>query len=264
MEDFNESDSSEQTSDTSVTEESTSQVEATEAEQQASAPVEKQEEKPIPFHEHPRWKEVIEERNSFKQSVEESRRVIERLQAQMEMLKPQQTKSEPAKDKFLEDLEKISPEYAKSFQSVMDQARKAEQVEQRLAQYEQRETANAAINKFQGLLTANKVEDAMDKELYEKAVRAEVYEQEARGKKLNLDDLEKIFNSFHGKYSKAMEERNRKLTASYVQAKTKDTSPKGTTGGAPAVSSTKKIAAGDLAGQTKWLAEQIRSMKKTI
>lgn len=264
MEDNDIVESSEQTGDTPVAEESTSQVEASGAETQESAPEKVQEEKPAPFHEHPRFKELIDQNRSYKEQMGQYQQTLERLQQQMETLKQQAPKQEQPKDPFLADLEKVNPAYAKSLQSVYERAAKAEAIEARLAQYEARETANAAISKFNNLLESNKVTDPMDRELYERAVRAEVYEQEARGKKLNLNDLESIFKTFHDKYSKAMEERNRKLTASYVTEKKKDTTPKGTTGGTPAVSTMKKIAATDFEGQKKWLAEELRKLKKPI
>jgi hypothetical protein len=59
-----------------------------------------------------------------------------------------------------------------------------------------------------------------------------------------------------------MEARERAITAKYVQTKTKDATPKGATGGTPKVSTSKKLAAGDISGQAKWLADQIRAMKK--
>lgn len=264
MDDFNESESGEQTSDTSVTEESTSQVEASEAEPHESVPETNKEEKLPPFHEHPRFKEVIEQNRGYKDQLSQYQGALERLQQEMGALKQQAPKPEQPKDQFLADLEKINPAYAKSLQSISDRAAKTEALEQRLAQYEQQQTAREAISKFNNLLETNKVVDPMDRELYERAVRSEVYEQEARGKKLGLNDLESIFTAFHNKYSKAMQERERKLTASYVKEKGKDAAPRGATGGAPAAPTMKKIAANDIGGQAKWLADQIRAMKKTI
>jgi len=254
----------EQTDDTPVVEESTSQVEASGAEQQEAAPEVKQEEKPVPFHEHPRWKEVIEERNSFKQGMTEYKQALDRLQQQMETLRQQATpKQEAPKDPFLADLEKVNPAYAKSLQSIYEKASKAEEIERRLQAYEQQQFAKEAYSRFDNLLATNKVGEA-DKELYKDAVEAEVFRRESRGQKLGLNDLDAIFKQFHDKYSKYMEDRERQITAKYVTAKKSDTTPKSTTGGAATSSAAKKIAAGDLQGQAKWLADQIRQMKKPI
>ena len=270
-------DQSVETDDTSVVEESGSQPEASEAEQQEAASKETQEEK-IGFNDprhpdHPRFKELIESNKAYKQQFEdfgrreeEYRRSLERLQTQMEMLRQQSApKQEQPKDPFLKDLEQVNPEYAKSLEAIYQKAGKTEELERRLAQYEQTQFREKVQSRFNSLFEANKVTDEFDREMYERAVKAEIYEREnVRGEKLGLEDLDKIFNNYHNRYSKAMEERNRKLTASYVKEKATDKTPKATTGGAPASAGVKKIAAHDTAGQAKWLADQIRQMKKGI
>ncbi len=195
----------------------------------------------------------------FKQSIEAMQRELQALRQQTT-----QPKKEQPIDPFLADLEKINPEYARSLKSVYEQAATTKQLEARIQQYEQQAFAEKAQNHFSTLLSTNKVTNPMDQELYKSVVEAEVYRQENTGKKLGLKDLDGIFNAFHAKYAKAMEDRDRALTAKYVTAKKSDSTPKGATGGAAAASSTKKIAAGDIQGQAKWLADQIRSMKKTI
>jgi len=264
MEDNEVVESSVNTEDTSASE-STSQVEASGAEKQDAAPEVKQEEKPIPFHEHPRWKELIEERNGFKSQQEEYKQTLGRLQRELDTMRQQSApKVEPKLDPFLEDLRKVNPEYAKSMESVYKRAEMAEQAMQRIQQYETQQFANQARSHFDNILNTAKITDPVDKELYTNVVEAEVYRREQRGEKLGLNDLDKIFNQFHSKYAKAMEDRERAITAKYVQGKKSDTSPKGATGGAATTPGFKKIAANDFEGQTKWLADQIRAMKKTI
>lgn len=257
--------SSDNTGDTAVSEESTSQVEASAAETQESAPEVKQEEKPVPFHEHPRWKELIEERNSSKTQLEDYKQTLGRLQRELETMRQQTApKAEPKVDPFLADLAKVNPEYAKSLESVYKRAEIAEQAMQRIQQYEAQQFANQARSHFDGILTNAKITDPVDKELYTNVVEAEVYRREQRGEKLGLKDLDSIFNQFHSKYAKAMEDRERAITAKYSQAKKSDVAPKGATGGAATAPVAKKFAANDFEGQTKWLADQIRAMKKTI
>lgn len=257
--------SSESSGDTAVTEESTSQVEASAAEQKEEAPEVKQEEKQTPFHEHPRFKELIEQNRAFKDQDSQRSMLLESMQRELQSLRQQMApKKEEPKDAFLTDLEKVNPEYARSLQAVYQRAAKAEEIEKRLAQFEQASFQEKAVNHFNQLLVTNKITDPMDRKVYERAVRAEVYEREGRGEKLGLKDLDKIVNDFHAEYSKAMEERSRKLTASYVQDKTQDKAPKSTTGGAATAPVAKKMKAGDISGQAKWLADQIRQMKKTV
>lgn len=256
--------SSEQTNDSPVVEESESQPESSGAVEQEAKPEETpQEEKPAPFHEHPRFKELIEQNRSFKEQSEKYQQDMYRLQAQLEALKEaSKPKVEEPKDQFLADLEKVNPEYAKSLKGMYEQAALAKTLEQRLSQFEQAQFAEKAVSHFNKLLDDRKITDPMDRKVIERGVRAEVYEQESRGRKLNLKDLEKITNDFYSEYKTAMDARERAITAKYVQQKATDKTPKGATGGIAKNPTAKKLAAGDLQGQAKWLADQLRAIKK--
>ena len=251
------------TDSTSTVEESAPQAEPTDAEPTEAAQ-EKQEEKLAPFHEHPRFKELIEQNRLAKEQSEKYQQDFYRLQAQLEALKEQsKPKVEEVKDQFLADLEKVNPAYAKSLEPIYAAAAQAQKLEQRLAQFEQAQFAEKAVSHFNKLLDDNKITDPMDRKIMERAVRAEVYEREARGAKLTLKDLDKITNDFHAEYKATMDARERAITAKYVQAKTQDkAAPKGATGGAATTPGMKKFKAGDISGQAKWLADQVRAMKK--
>lgn len=259
---MSEVDQSVETNDIPVVEESESQPESSGTEVQASTP-EKQEEKQTPFHEHPRFKELIEQNRSFKEESALRAQALENLQRELQYLRQAQVpKKEEPKDPFLADLEKVNPEYAKSFKAVMDQAAKTQQLEQEMAQYKQAQFAEKAVSHFNSLIESNKISDPMDKDLYARAVRAEVYERESRGEKLGIKDLEKIFNGFHTTYKKAMEDRERAITAKYSAAKKADISPKGATGGAATAPTAKKFKSIDSPDTAAWLAKEIRAMKK--
>lgn len=268
--------SSEETDNTPVIEESAPQAESGGAETQESAP-EKQPEEKVGFNDprhpdHSRFKELLDGQKEYKQRFEDSereraqyRQSVDSMQRELQHLREQAIpKKEVPKDEFLENLEKVNPAWAKSLQAVYDQAGKTSQLEQRIAQYETQQYQKEAITHFNGLLESNKVTDPYDRKIYERAIRAEVYDREARGQKLAIKDLDKIVNDFHSEYKKAMEDRERAITAKYVTAKKADVTPKGATGGAASTPTAKKIAAGDISGQAKWLADQIRAMKKTI
>ncbi len=257
--------SSEETDNTPVVEESGSQPESSGAESQEAAPEKIPEEKPAPFHEHPRFKELIEQNRTFKEESALRAQALESMQRELQYLRNQAApKKEEPKDAFLADLEKVNPAYAKSLQAIYDQAGKTTQLEQRIAQYETQQFQKEAINHFNSVLAANKVTDPYDRKMYERAVRAEVYDRESKGQKLSINDLDKIVNDFHAEYKQAMESKERANTAKYVTAKKADTTPKGTTGGVASTPGAKKLAAGDIAGQAKWLANEIRAMKKQI
>ncbi len=259
---MDEVDQSVETNDILVVEESAPQAESSGTEQQEAAP-EKQEEKQAPFHEHPRFKELIEQNRSFKEESALRAQALENMQRELQYLRQVQApKKEEPRNQFVADLEKVNPEYAKTFQSVMEQAAKTSQLEQQLAQFQQQQFAEKAVSHFNGLLESNKVSDPMDKNLYARAVRAEVYEREQRGEKLGIKDLDKIFSSFHTEYKKAMDDRERAITAKYSAAKKADLSPKGATGGAATSPVAKKFKSIDSPDTAAWLAKEIRALKK--
>lgn len=255
--------SSEQSGESSVSEESVSQAEPTqEAATQDEKPVQ-QEEKPAPFHEHPRFKELIDQNRSFKEQSERYQQELSRLQQQMESMRQQVTpKKEEPVDPFLRDLEKINPEYAKSYKSLYEQAQIAKQIQQQFQEYQQQQYAQKAYSHFDGLLASAKIEDPTDKELYKAAVEAEVYRREAKGEKLGLKDLDGIFNSFHGKYSKYLQDKERAITAKYATAKKTDQAPAPATGGAATAPVAKKFSSIDSQDTIKWLADQLRAAKR--
>jgi len=257
--------SSEQSDLTPEVENSESQPESGGAEQQEAAPETQPEEKPAPFHEHPRFRELIEQNKQAKQEAENYKQAIQRLQYDMESLRQQAApKKEEPQDPFLADLEKVNPAYAKSLKTIYEKAAKADQIEQRLQQYENQQFAQKAYNHFDGLLASSKIEDPTDKEIYRLAVEAEVYRREMRGEKLGLKDLDAIFSGFHDKYSKALEERERKLTAKYVTSKKADQAPSGATGGGAAAPAIPKFSSIDSPEAIKWLADKMRESKKTL
>lgn len=258
--------SSESTGDTSVSEESNSQFESSGAETHDSAPETKSEERPAPFHEHPRFKELIDQNREFKQQNETYQQSLRALQSQMEDFKKSAApKKEEPQDQFLADLEKVNPAYAKSLRAVYEKANIGEQALQRLQQMESQQFAQKAFSRFDNLMSSNKIEDPVDKEIYSAAVEAEVYRRESRGERLGLQDLDKIFNSFHAKYSKYNEDRERKTTARYVSAKKNDATPVGATGGAAMGSAgMKKFSSIDSPEAIKWLATEMRKNKKTV
>lgn len=228
--------SAEQTEGTSTFENSESQPESTDApEHEAQATDEaKEEEKPLPFHEHPRFKELVEERKSYKESLEKLQQDFQRTQDELRSFRQQTApKVEEPKDKFLEKLKEIDPEYAASLQGMYEAAKVGKDAMARLQQMEQQNFAQTAQNHFKSLLDNNKVSEDL-KGRYEREVRSLVYEEESKGKKLGLNDLDRIFNTVHGEYSKFLKDYERKLTASYVTAKKKDAAPRGSTGGTPA------------------------------
>lgn len=261
-EEYTEEVSSEQTDSSPAIEESVSQTEPTNEAVTQDAQTVEQEEKPAPFHEHPRFKELIDQNRGFKEQSEKYQQEMSRLQQELQSIKQQVTpKKEEPVDPFIRDLEKVNPEYAKSYRQLAEQAKVAQQIQQQFQQYQQQQFAEKAVNHFDNLLSTNKIESA-DQDLYRAAIKAEIYEREAKGERLGINNLDSIFKSFHNKYSKYLEDRDRKITARYVTDKKSDQAPASTTGGAATAPVMKKFSSVDSPETIKWLADQLRAAKR--
>lgn len=273
---MSEDESSEQSVDTSVNEESTSQVESSEAAPQEAAP-EPKEEVQVPFHEHPRFKELIEERRTFKEQLDKQSGYMEALQRELQASRSsQQPKqaNEPKYKPLLEHLKSINPEFAAYQEELMQRteaaekrAGAAEEVQKRLEAYEQREFQSNAMNRLNNLYETNKVPETL-RTRYEREVRALAYEKEVRGEKLTLKDVDGLFSQVHNEYTPFLESLKRETLKGYVQGKKSDSTPAQATGGAAFTPGTKKFAPVDsqegFEQTKKWMADQLRAAKKQI
>lgn len=275
MSDESEEVSSESTDSTPAVEESASQTESSGAETQEAAPDKTKEAPEVPFHEHPRFKELIEERRAFKEQLDQQRGYAEAMQNELRAMRSAQAPqkvSEPKHKQLIEQLKAVNPEFA-AFQeeilSNLEEAKKeaalAKEVQKRLENYEQREFQTTAVSKLNSLYEQNKVPETLRKR-YDREVRALAYETESQGKKLGIQDVEKLFNSVHGEYAPFIESLKRETLKGYVQAKKSDSAPAGATGGAAFTPGAKKFSPlGSQEGfqqTTKWLADELRKAKK--
>lgn len=265
--------SSEESVDSSVNEESTSQVESSEAGPQEAAP-EPKEEPQIPFHEHPRFKEIIDERRAFKEQLDKQSGYLEALQRELQASRAAQPKpvNEPKYKPLLEHLKAINPEFAAYQEDILNRteaaekrAAAAEEVQKRLEAYEQREFQTSALNRLQNLYESNKIPETI-RTRYDREIRSLAYDQEIQGKKLSLKDIDNLFSSVHNEYTPFLESLKRETLKGYVQGKRSDSTPAPATGGAAFTPGAKKFKPVDsqegFQQTTKWLAEQLRAAKK--
>lgn len=266
--------SSETTDSTPAVEESAPQAESEGAAPQAAA-AEKKEESNTPFHEHPRFKELIEERRTYKEQLDQTKGYMEALQREMQALRTAQTPrqaNEPKHKQLIEELKAINPAFAEFQQELiqnLEEAKKeastAKTALSRLDAYEQREFQTQAVSKLQSLMDTNKIPENM-RVRYNREVRALAGEEESQGRKLGIQDVERLFKTVHDDYTPFLESIKRDTLKGYVKEKKQDSAPATTTGGAPAVSKAKKLPSLDSAEgmqqAVKWFADQRRAAKK--
>lgn len=266
--------SSEETGSTATTEESASQTESTAAESQEAAPV-KKEETSTPFHEHPRFKELIDERRAYKEQLDQTKGYMEALQKEMQALRTAQPKpvNEPKYKPLIDELKTINPVFAESYQEMLsgletarEKAALAEKLQERLNAYEEREIQTQAVTRLNTLLDSNKISGDLRKR-YEREIQAIAQNEVAQtGKKLSVQDVDRLFQAVHTDYTPFLESVKRDTLKGYVKEKKQDAAPSSTTGGAPAVSKGKKAPSMDteegMQAAVKWFADQRRAAKK--
>ena len=164
---------------------------------------------------HPRFREVIEQKNSFAKKIAEMERSHADVLAKLQAL--QQPQAPKAEDALLKQLQEANPEFASRFKQLMDRMQSVDSIESEIKAFKQQQSVQAAQNQFQSLLTEHKV-PAEYAEIYDAMIRAEG----AKNPKLSVQDLPDVFRSVHDRYSKIIDGVKRSVTESYVQSKTKD------------------------------------------
>lgn len=190
-----------------------------------------QEEKQMPFHEHPRFKEVIEQKNQFKQQVELAERRIQDMERRFaEMTKQQEAARPKPQDALMERLKGIDPDFAERFGKLSE----VDTMKQDLQEFKQwkEEQAHQAVrmearNTMERLFTDNNVSKEL-RGIYEDRISAAA----SRNPNLGVNDLPNVFKGIHEEMSKLLETTKRETTKNYVankqQAAAKpSTQPKG-------------------------------------
>lgn len=200
----------ESTSDVSPESSPETQTDA-QPEQQAAAP---QQVKEVPFHEHPRWKEVMEERNAERQQraqLEQKLAQMERQFRQSQQPKDTRPDFNEVRTKMAERLKGIDPEF-QSYMSLLEE--QALSSKQELARYREEQFVERAVGKFEELNKANNVPAELAPVL-----RAQLDEMYRQGKIRNLGDLENAYKQVHAPLNKLLEERERSALAKYTTEK---------------------------------------------
>lgn len=193
------------------------------------------------FNEHPRFKELIEQKNYERTQREYFQKRLEQLETKMSQ--PAQTqKQQEAKDELIEDLEKIDPrlaarlkQFTESHSTVQDLVKKLEGFEKQNTEREQMQTVNTAVSKINSWHDSNKVSPEVKQIINDKLDL--LYGQG----KLNLQNLEKTYNDTFAGLKKFEDAIKRSERESYVKGKKEDAAvPTSQPKGMPAKAAPKK------------------------
>lgn len=213
-----------------TTEDSSAPQESSAQESNSAEPVEgSSQEQQVPFHQDPRIQDYLE-RQLSRQTEAYQRQISEmeqRLQSTFESKLPKQEKQA---NEFVQRLREINPAYAEYIEQLEQRANKVESVESRLARYEHQTVVQqyeSTVDRLHGeMKTSPEVKDFIKEQLDAMAVAG----------RINMEQVPSAYKALHDKYSKLLDGVKRAERASYVQAKTQDSSsptsqPKGKTPG---------------------------------
>lgn len=206
----------------------------TEGQEQASAaPAKEANPDSAPFHEHPRFKELVEQKN---QALSQQKALEERLaqfESRWQQQQAQAPKAEASKDELIEHLRTIDPRLADRLEKFTNALPKFETMQTELQNFKQEQFKTTAINTINGLHESNKVAPEM-----RQWINNQLDLQYMQG---TLKDIPSAYKSIHEGYSKFIEGVKRSTLEGYVPAKKADSNTPATlTKGKPASQSGKK------------------------
>lgn len=194
--------------------------------------------------EHPRFKELVGQKNDALTKYQEMESRYKTLEQQLSSLKESQPKPQSEFDTLLKDLKGIDPRLAAALEANAKAAEQAKALESRLAQFEkqsqeqrQQAVVSTAISKVNSLHESNKMSD------FGKDVVNLHLQQLATNGKLDVSDLKAVESAYNEKLKalRAYEDSlKRATTESYVKDKSKDAAvPASQPKGAPAKAQSK-------------------------
>lgn len=179
-----------------------------------------------PFHEHPRFKELVEQKNSAQSQYKALEERYAKMEEQLKALsQPKETRNE--KDELIEDLRKIDPRLATRLEQFSKSLPMVENLQQQLQQYQTQQVQQQAVQTVNSLHEANKVSPEL-----KTFINNELDRMYMAGQLKDLSSIQSAYKSVHDTYSKFVDsikrsERESYVTAKKVDAKVPTSQPKG-------------------------------------
>lgn len=185
-------------------------------ESKEAAPAAKQEsDQNTPFHEHPRFKELVEQKNA-----ERSQR--EALEAKLAQFEERFTKmSQPAKqeDPLIARLKQIDPEFGERFEKLNASQQELAELREWRQNYESSQIREKAVSSVQTLHSENKVTPEL-----KSLIESDLIALDSQGKLRGLADIPAAYKASLEKYTRLIDGIRRSEREGYVKAKSQDAS----------------------------------------
>jgi hypothetical protein len=214
-------------SESSAEETNEQQTDSNDAPAEEAAPAAKSEDN-VPFHMHPRFQEVISEKNALKEQTAAFQRELAELRTQIKSSTPAE------KDELMERLESIDPKFAGLLRNMRDELKSTKQQLEDFSSWRQQssqETVQERVGNLKSqFYTENKIPEDR-KAIYEAMVQAEA----GRNPKLKVSDLPGVLKQVHESLGKMFQTVERDTTKKFVADKKSEASkPAPLAKGAPA------------------------------
>lgn len=171
--------------------------------------------KQVPFHEDPRVQDYIQ-----RQIARQSETYEQKLQEMQRSLQERQQQAQPKQaNPFVEKLREIDPAYADYIEGLETRANKVQDVEARIAAYEQQQIVEKYENTVNSLHSELKVSDEL-----KPFIKEHLDSMALSGKLKDLSQVKDAYREVHNRYQSFLDAQRRNERASYVQSKSKDAS----------------------------------------
>lgn len=167
----------------------------------------------VPFHQHPRFQELIAERRAIKEQNETFQRELQELRQQMKQSQPQQQ----SKDELMERLKGIDPVFAERFGKLSE----LDAVKQELAEMKawrdqtSAQTVQQTVQSSKEKFYSDHKVPAEHREFYE----AQVLLEAQKNPQLRASDLPQVLKGVHERVSKLLTSTQREATKQLVENK---------------------------------------------
>lgn len=182
-----------------------------------------------PFHEHPRFKELVEQKNQALSAQKALEEKYAQMEAQFKKITESPKSTEAKTDAIIERLRGIDPEFAARMEQLSKALPQVEQMQQRLQAYERQQEVQQAVGTINSLHEQNKVSPELKTFINNELDR--LYMQG----KLRGPDVPAAYKAIYDQYSRFVDGIKRTERESYVASKKADSkAPTSQPKGAPA------------------------------
>jgi hypothetical protein len=189
-------------------------AESTQPEETQEAAPQQAKEDNTPFHMHPRFQEVISQKNQLAEQNKTFERQLQDLQRQLQALnKPEAPKANPIRER-LTGIDKEFAEYVGSVEKIPELEKQLQDFQEWRQQQAAQANQQAAVSTKEKFYSENKV-PAEHREIYD----AQIVAIANSNPKLQVSDLPQVMKGIHEKMTKLFQSTQRDATKQLVDAK---------------------------------------------